>query len=260
MAMNKNTLISVLILVAVLVGAIIFINKPQENSLSNDGNSQEVKTPQGEEPAFNLVYKEITKEEYMKYGEEEVSQCHSMEYLEYRDCIEKPLLQKHPNVKRTSDCVVVVALPGGEKKICDIKNENDPVKNALYVFSDYVPDLGYFFDISFWEGSAGLVIDEKNGSQYKTWSRPVLSPKHDKFIAATSDIEAGYIPNGFQLWEKNSQFFSLKLQYFPDDKSPGGFFGISSPVWVDNNTFYFVRNYWHNNEYTQAYASYALTE
>lgn len=51
-----------------------------------------------------------------------------------------------------------------------------------------------------WEGSHVLLVDQRTGQQTPVWGQPVVSPNKKYLLAYSLDMEAGYNPNGLQLF------------------------------------------------------------
>ncbi len=254
---DRKVIISILVLLIVSLGFwALYKNYPKaiipeaQNQISTSVDDKQAPEK------INPVFKEITKEEYARYKVNEqdtATVCTwNSDFNLYRNCREKDLLVKYPAVSRTGDCLIITLISGDKKEICDVKS-GDPYDDSpyndkgeavrKYTFSGYVPTVGALFDVVYYEGGAKLAVNEKTGEEMQVLGTPVLSPHGSKFVAVNSDIEAGYTRNGFQLWQKKGDSFVLSLEYYLDGELyPEGFFGMSDAAWVDEHTFYFIKN------------------
>jgi hypothetical protein len=107
-----------------------------------------------------------------------------------------------------------------------------------HFFESHLADIGYFLvKADLYEGRAFLLVNDKTGD--KTWLKgpPVVSPDNRRFVAASMDLEAGYIPNEIQVWRLEPP--GPKLEY---SANFGEQWGPSDPSWKNADTISFKKN------------------
>jgi hypothetical protein len=58
----------------------------------------------------------------------------------------------------------------------------------------------WLVEVSFYEGGEYELLDKENGVKTSLFSKPLFSPDNKYFICYSMDLEAGYDPNGIQLF------------------------------------------------------------
>ena len=215
------------------------------------------------------VFKSISKEEYEKYAN--VSVAKELEYQSCRSennannfwrCEEAYRIKKYPNIVRLNEtCLEITIKDGSKKRVCD--NVADDPSAIIYTFSDYISNVGYFIKIGYWEGGAGLLINEKTGEEMEIYDKPILSPSSNQFLSTSAGGEAGYRPDGFQVWQKSGDSYILKINRTNRDTNDPGLIGISNPVWVNEHSFYFFKSELVESpsggyEYSKLYGAYSF--
>ena len=245
-----------IIILALAIGGwyLIYENKKAETSIA-DTVPQQTSTQTSSTdkiPDLKLttpVFKSISKAEYEKYAnlaateDPEYQACKSEDNANnFWRCEEVYRIEKYPGIVRLNEtCLEITIKDGSKKRICD--NIADDPSVIMYTFSDYIPGIGYFIKIGYWEGSAGLLINEKTGEEIKIYyEKPVLSPSGNQFLSTSAGGEAGYVPDGFQVWQKSGDSYILKIKRTNRDTNDPGVIGISNPVLADENSFYFMKS------------------
>ncbi|NML37039.1 hypothetical protein HHL17_07495 [Chitinophaga sp. G-6-1-13] len=145
------------------------------------------------------------------------------------DTSETNALAKNTDVKRIGQ-QLEFHLANGQQKI-RVDNSEDDDGYARYSYAGYYPALhrhGIF--ISYYEADGFELINPDNGDTLYTWTAPIVSPDKKYFICPNMDIEAGFNPNGFQLFEINNK--DILLVGAPELTE----YGIDEVRWVDNKT------------------------
>lgn len=146
------------------------------------------------------------------------------------DTSESNALSKVTNVKRNGQ-QLVFSLANGQQKIRTNNSEDDAEDYAHYSYAGYYPALqrhGVF--ITYYEADGFELLNPENGDTLFTWTAPIPSPDKKYFICPSMDIEAGFNPNGFQLFEINNKDIRL-IGDAGIEK-----YGLSEVRWVDNKT------------------------
>lgn len=85
-------------------------------------------------------------------------------------------------------------------------------EQVRYSFVAVRPELGlYEVAVLAWERSATLLVDLVTGHRTVTWAAPVPSPDGQRLAVASLDLEAGFNPNGLQVWRRGRD--SLELEW-----------------------------------------------
>lgn len=102
---------------------------------------------------------------------------------------------------------------------------------ADYAFEYYYKDLNLIIFREQWsEGNAYLIVNRNSGEAIRTIGPPIFSPDGNFFLAINDDIEAGYSPNGIQLYKIEGNKITLLLEYIMD-------LAPSRANWVSDSTF-----------------------
>jgi hypothetical protein len=74
-----------------------------------------------------------------------------------------------------------------------------------YIYYSYIESCNnidyWLLGIDYYEGSQFLLLDREKGDKIWIWGKPVFSPDNKHFITYSCDLEAGYDPNGLELFE-----------------------------------------------------------
>jgi hypothetical protein len=116
----------------------------------------------------------------------------------------KTIKQKYADtsiVKIFKDSIVIKT---ASKNVVYRNDSSDSDSMARYELISIMPDPGYVHIKGFhWEWTTDRFINLKSGTETHFWDNPVLSPDKQKVIAYSCDIEAGFMPNGIQLFKIN---------------------------------------------------------
>lgn len=71
----------------------------------------------------------------------------------------------------------------------------------MYRYDRHLPEIGFHLvQIGRYEGGSWLLVDARTTGQTPILGPPAVSPGRTRFAAASVDLEAGYDPNGLQVW------------------------------------------------------------
>ncbi|WP_329904653.1 hypothetical protein [Porphyromonas pogonae] len=99
------------------------------------------------------------------------------------------------------------------------------------VFEHYYTAQGYYLIHSLWdEGEVYMLIDKNGGEAYEMFGPPCFSPQGKFALSISSDVVAGYIPSGIQLWEKDDQGKLLPVLTYD-----AGQWGCTGVQWLNEN-------------------------
>jgi hypothetical protein len=104
-----------------------------------------------------------------------------------------------PHVTRSSDTLGLRLVDGSTHRLIDGECcEGNPLSHQFVGFLARIDS--YVVHGQFYEGDTYFIISRRAGESLIAWGRPLLSPDSERVAAASGDIEAGYNPNGFQIW------------------------------------------------------------
>lgn len=97
-----------------------------------------------------------------------------------------------------------------------------PDEQVRYSFVAVRTELGvYEVAVLAWERSATLLVDLVTGHRTVTWAPPVASPDGRRLAVASLDLEAGFNPNGLQVWRRGRDSLELEWQVELTGWGPG---------------------------------------
>jgi hypothetical protein len=142
--------------------------------------------------------------------------------------LEAENLKKTRGVVREGDQLTFSLQNGGQKVLKSNLTEED--NTVEYIFIGSLDAIGYWEVLVFYYESFGYVlVNQRNGAEVDVWNKPVVSPDHQFVLCGSLDIEAGFIPNGFQLWSVEKD--SLKLQWEKQIEN----WGVEKIIWTRDN-------------------------
>ncbi len=238
----------IIILLAIIFSIIVIIAKKETSVPLVLPSQRETPTkPIIAEPLENetITISAITEQEFLRYGNKEehpepgTDVCKKDNFYLNEQCKETLLLPSHPEVTRQGSCLTFALETGIKKKVCDDPGVEAEDATTKYSFEEYVPGFGYVLSVALYEGNRQVLVNEVTGAVTGVFGKPIISPNGKRFLAVSVDMgEAMYNPNGFQIWNKNGDTYTLALEYLTKDNDR---FGIINPVWVNENTIYFIK-------------------
>lgn len=118
---------------------------------------------------------------------------------------------------------------------------NDATEGERFVRYRYralLPEIAqHLVQVDFYEGGGWLLVDAVGTHQTHLLGPPVVAPGRGRFVATSVDLEAGYDPNGIQVWSMARGF--PRLEWGLDG---GDAWGASDAVWVDDRTVELTRH------------------
>lgn len=154
------------------------------------------------------------------------------------DEVELMALKQDTAVKRRGD-TLLLPVENGEP-VAMVNNKSDGDDYAQYHYDSFLPEINSYCLIgSYYEAGDYILLNRSTGANIHVWGKPVISPDKRMLICPSFDIEAGFIPNGFQLFTNNNG----KLENMGDvsiDK-----WGPGRVKWLDNYTVA-IEQKWNN--------------
>ena len=124
---------------------------------------------------------------------------------------------------------------GGLALASDTREGGDFVR---YRYRALLPEIAqHLVQMDFYEGGGWLLVDAVTAEQTRVLGPPVVAPDRSRFVATSVDLEAGYDPNGIQVWSLARGF--PRLEWGLDG---GDAWGASDAVWIDARTVEFTRH------------------
>ena len=115
----------------------------------------------------------------------------------------------------------------------------------VYWFLTYFQQIKYFLVLlRGWEGTSYLIINASTGDIHSLLGIPLISKDLQRFVVASIDLEAGYIPNRIAIY----RFFdnSIKKEWSKDYTASGP----SDVKWINNTVITFFENFSKNGGQT----------
>ena len=110
------------------------------------------------------------------------------------------------------------------------------------VFAKVVDELDAFLvEEYYYEGFGFLLISRSTGQQVGLGGAPLPSPKRDRFVATSMDLDAGFISTGIEVYNTTGDSIALEWSWVADDCCIAPW-GPSDAVWVNDTTIHFVKN------------------
>lgn len=143
---------------------------------------------------------------------------------------EKSALQKDTRVTRTPEGLRF-QLKNGETKLLKENRDTDGEDFASYNFIETMDDIGQWLLMGgYYEAWDYVLIDQEDGTENHLWGDPVLSPDGRYFLTGMVDLEAAFVPTGFQLWSFENNKPVLRWEKELTD------WGSDRFIWTNNNT------------------------
>ncbi len=124
---------------------------------------------------------------------------------DYFERVTIPAIQVKPDTGIVHIYPDSIVVKSNAKNVC-FKNDTSEGESAVtYAFIAMYLNQGYVHIAgTHWEWTSDHVINIRTGSDTECWEDPVLSPGKDKFFVFSSDLVAGFMPNGIQLFTVNA--------------------------------------------------------
>jgi hypothetical protein len=133
-------------------------------------------------------------------------------------------------VKRTGD-TLIFTLTNGQHKIMPNHVDMDDEDYYGYIYAGNFPDIHRLGVIgTYYESLDYLLVNPANGDTLHTWGAPVIAPDKKHILCPSMDLEAGFVPNGFQLFSVDNN--QIKLIGDIEIKK----WGPGEVKWINNNT------------------------
>lgn len=140
-------------------------------------------------------------------------------------------LKADPRVKRTEEGLVFTLKNGQTKTLKNTNTEDQDFSS--YIFQKTFDDVNQWQVFAmFFESHGFALIDQTDGKETWMWSEPTFSPDRKYFLCGSADIEAAFVPNGFQLWTfKNNKPTKLWEKELSD-------WGAESLIWAKDDVVF----------------------
>jgi hypothetical protein len=153
------------------------------------------------------------------------------------DSLEAIALSGQSNVSRV-DGELKFTLGNGEPKIYTNNTETDGDDYAHYVYLKDMNEIGHWLVFaSYYESLSYILIDQETGEEIYLWGYPVLSPDNKFMLTSMEDLSAGYVNNGFELYNVENKMPDLMWQISLDD------WGSENIIWTKDNYIFAEQRY-----------------
>lgn len=138
-------------------------------------------------------------------------------------------------VSRMGDSIVI---RGAAATLVLEDDTSNAAGTRVYRYERHLPEIGFHLvEMGYYEGGGWLLVDARTTDQTEILGRPSVSPGRTRFAAASVDMEAGYDPNGIQVWRLGDG--PPRLEWGIDG---GDSWGASDPVWRGEDELDFTRH------------------
>ncbi|HEX7241864.1 MAG TPA: hypothetical protein VF263_16400 [Longimicrobiaceae bacterium] len=150
--------------------------------------------------------------------------------------IERELLAQAPGPVRREGARLLFRT--GQGRVVPLENDTtEGDRYVHYLYQGYLRDVGYHLvQVGFYEGGAYELVSAESGDRTQVAALPVVSPDLRRFVTASVDLEAGYVPNGLQVWRLTPA--GPRLEWGLDG---GDTWGASGASWRGPGTVEFVK-------------------
>jgi hypothetical protein len=125
------------------------------------------------------------------------------------------------------------------KRVVVLKDDcSDGETHVRYSFDRHLTDIGYFLvNVTAYEGSGFLLINDHNGKQFFISGKPLVSPDKKRILITSMDYMAGYSNKTIELWRLT--LTGLEEEYVYDTLNERAC-GASDARWLDNKSVEFT--------------------
>jgi hypothetical protein len=121
-------------------------------------------------------------------------------------------------------------LKSGETKVLKENKTTDGDGYEAYTYLQSLDEIGQWLVLcSYYESMDYLLIDQQLGTETHLWGYPVISPDKNHILTSMVDLEAGFVPNGFQLWTIEED--NIILAYEQELAE----WGFDKSIWTNGN-------------------------
>lgn len=150
---------------------------------------------------------------------------------EYYSKEEVSAIAKNSTYAKRDPSGLYLKLSDGSWKLMTDNYEEAYSKYRKHTLEYFFKDFGFYsVEVGYYEGGVYNLINYFTGKETKLVGRPYFSQNGKYILSVNSDLEAGYNPNGFELYENNKGTLELLGKYEPREWGP------VSVKWIDDNT------------------------
>lgn len=122
-----------------------------------------------------------------------------------------------PFIERTSPSLVNIVINNDKKLILeDVLGEGEAVKS--YSALEYLKEPNYLLiHIQYYEGDSFTLLDLASGEKHPFVGYPVFNSDYTALAVVSTDLEAGYNPNGIEIFAWKDREFISEYKISPKD-------------------------------------------
>ena len=131
-------------------------------------------------------------------------------------------------------------------KVIFLKNEeakdDSEASGISFDECNYIPEIdSVLISFGLYEGSGNTLYNLTTGKDIEIWGHPIFSPDNKRFLCMSYDLEAGYVPNGLQIFKvsKNPKK-EFEFDFQPDDSKMTTEYGPIDGKWIGNNSIQII--------------------
>jgi hypothetical protein len=152
------------------------------------------------------------------------------------DTSENKLLQKDSAFVTRLGTVLILTVGNNETISFKDNTKEESEEFCKYTYSGFLPDINqYIIFGTYIESYNYLLIDKTTGDTSYVCGYPVLSPDKKYFICGNTDLIAGFVFNGFDMYEVKDKKIKLVGQRYLNNWGP------ENIKWQDDSTLFAQR-------------------
>ncbi|KAB2807367.1 hypothetical protein [Phaeocystidibacter luteus] len=142
-------------------------------------------------------------------------------------------------VRRDSTGLYLLVKDNSWKRVTPNESYDEMDVNFEYYFAEH----GYYsIRIQWGEGNGYMLVNDSTGVETRMYGRPYFSPSGSWILSVAYDIEAGYSPNGFQLYSNHRRELELFGAFRPHEWGPKKVNWIDDDNAILTNESFEIRN------------------
>lgn len=132
---------------------------------------------------------------------------------------DSPELARQQRVRRDGGRLVFTLDNGQQAELKDVDSQEPDVMKHYY-WGELPTAHQWVAHVGLWEGWMVALIDQRSGRIKYVWGQPFASPDGQHLLTTSADLEAGYDPNGVQLFRVQADSLQLLGERKFEDQGP----------------------------------------
>lgn len=138
------------------------------------------------------------------------------------DSIEKAMLLRDSALVSFENDSLTFKLDNGQTTGLKNNKNDEGDDYAVYQYEGLLSDIGFFvLSGTYYEANDYVLVSKASGEFFHMRGEPVVSPDKKYILSPQCDLDAGFVPNGFELYRINNGKLELLGQADRDTWGPG---------------------------------------